>query len=224
MADLQTPKMKAIQWEGTPFSVSINEIPIPTITNPLDIIVRLTSAAICGSDLHTYHGRIPTAKNLTLGHENMGIVHAIGSNITTLSVGDRILVAATSYEATNNGDVELAGGFGIGNYTGAEGFVSNNGGQAQYLRVPFANVNCIKLPPGDEHELDYLLLTDIWPTAWWALECAGQVLGDTVVVFGAGRSFISQRNDIRMLILFRSGRTFVRLLGSSPWRNESVQR
>ncbi|CZR60736.1 related to formaldehyde dehydrogenase [Phialocephala subalpina] len=188
MGSIETQKMKAVQWEGTPFSVSVNEVPIPTITDPLDIIVRLTSAAICGTDLHTYHGRVPTPKDLTLGHENMGIVHEIGSDITTVAVGDRVLVSAVCDKGTNNGDVQIVGSYGVGSYVGQlqGGALLLNGGQAEYLRVPFANVNVIKLPAGKEHELDYLLLTDIWPTAWWALECAGQVLGDSVVVFGAG--------------------------------------
>ena len=71
-------------------------------------------------------------------------------------------------------------------YYGGPGIPQLNGGQASFVRVPFANVNLLPLPPGDENELDYLLLADNWPAAWWALECAGQVLGDTVVVFGAG--------------------------------------
>jgi len=187
MADIKnTQKMKAIQWEGTPFSVSVNEVSIPTITDPFDIIVRLTSAAVCGTDLHTYRGRVPTPNNLTFGHENMGIVHSIGSDITTLSVGDRVLVSGLIDKSTNNGNVVTLGAYGAGAY-GRDSFFSPNGGQAQYMRVPFASVNVIKLPPGEQHELDYLLLSDIWPTSWWALECAGQVLGDTVVVFGAGK-------------------------------------
>jgi threonine dehydrogenase-like Zn-dependent dehydrogenase len=74
--------------------------------------------------------------------------------------------------------------YGIGEYE--PGALVLDGGQAQFMRVPFANANLLILPPGNKHELDYLLLADIWPTAWYALECAGQVPGDTIVVFGAG--------------------------------------
>jgi threonine dehydrogenase-like Zn-dependent dehydrogenase len=186
MAASKHNKMKALRWEGKPFSVSIRDVEIPKITDSLDVIVRLTSAAICGTDLHTYHGRIPTTKPLTLGHESMGIVHEIGNDITTLKKGDRVLVTSAIDQGTDNGVEVTRGSYGIGNYVESDEILILNGGQAQYMRVPFANVNLLKLPPGDELELDYLMLADIWPTAWFALECAGQVLGDTVVVFGAG--------------------------------------
>lgn len=108
-----------------------------------------------------------------------------GSDITTLKKGDRVVIASTLDEATDNGELELFSGLGVGDY-GRPVFPQLNGGQAGFVRVPFANVNLLLVPPWDEHELDYLLLADIWPTAWWALECAGQVFGDTVVVFRAG--------------------------------------
>ena len=183
-------KMKALRWEGKPFSVSVKEIPIPKIKDSLDVIVRLTSSAICGTDLHTFHGRVETRKDLTLGHENLGIVEEVGNDITNLQKGDRVLVTGLINEGTDNGDEETIGAYGLGDYfppsADGEEFLVVDGGQAEYMRVPFGNVNLLKLPRGDKHELDYLLLADIWPTAWFALECAGQVLGDTVVVFGAG--------------------------------------
>lgn len=88
MGSLKQEKMKAVQWEGKPFSVSINEVNIPKIQDPLDIIVRLTSAAICGTDLHIYHGRLSAAPPLTFGHENIGIIEEVGEAITTLEKGD----------------------------------------------------------------------------------------------------------------------------------------
>ncbi len=130
-----------------------------------------------------YRGRLEMNKGITFGHENIGIVEEVGEDITTLKKGDRVVVDCFFDEATDNTDVETVSGLGLGAYPG---FPQRNGGQANYLLVPFANVNLLPVPVGEEHELDYLLLADIWPTAWWALECAGQVIGDTVVVFGAG--------------------------------------
>lgn len=175
--------MKAVRWEGKPFSVSVEEVDIPKIKDPLDAIIRVTSSTICGTDLHTYRGLVPeTTTPLTLGHEVMGIVEEIGPKITTLKKGDRVLVTPIIEQATYNGELSIVGA--IGN--GGPGFEAFDGGQAEFIRVPFANSNLLILPPGDSHELDYLLLTDILPTADWALDCAGQLFGDTVVVFGAG--------------------------------------
>jgi len=182
MADNKTRKMKAVRWEGKPFSVSVEEVDIPKIKNPLDAIIRVTSSAICGSDLHVYRGREKQTPPLTLGHETMGIVEEIGSDITTLKKGDRVLVTPSIEKPTYNGELADYGTIGVN----LPGYTEIDGGQAEFIRVPFANVSLLILPSGDAHELDYLLLTDILPTANWALDCAGQVLGDVVVLFGAG--------------------------------------
>lgn len=174
--------MKAVRWEGEVGCVSVKEIDIPRIRRPLDVIVRITSSAICGTDLHTFRGRIGMDVPLTFGHENLGIVHEIGSAVTTLRKGDRVVISDVDFAADPHDELELEAGLGIGDY----GFPQMNGGQAEFLRVPNADVNVLVLPDGDEHELDYILLADIWPTAWFALDSAGQVFGDTVVVFGAG--------------------------------------
>jgi threonine dehydrogenase-like Zn-dependent dehydrogenase len=189
MVELKKGKMNAVRWEGKPFSVSVREVDIPKIIDPLDAIVRITSAAICGSELHTYRGRLPTKHPMTFGHENMGIIEEVGEKVTTLNKGDRVLVGAGIGKITDFGEIGqgLPGepiSYGIGEIE--PGALVLDGGQAQFMRVPFANANLLILPPGNKHELDYLLLADIWPTAWYALECAGQVLGDTIVVFGAG--------------------------------------
>lgn len=176
--------MKAVRWEGEVGSVSVKDIDIPSIRKPLDAIVRITSAAICGTDLHTFRGRIGMDVPLTFGHENMGIVEEVGSGITTLRKGDRVVISDIDFEADPNDELEIGGLLGIGDYGP---FHQMNGGQAQFMRVPNADVNVLLLPDGDKHELDYLLLADIWPTAWFALDSAGQVFGDTVVVFGAGK-------------------------------------
>lgn len=176
-------KMKAVRWEGKEGSVSVKEIEIPKIRKPLDAIVRITSAAICGTDLHTFHGRIEMNTPLTFGHENIGVIEEVGSAVTTLKKGDRVVVSAGEFKDDADGDFTIDGIFGIGHY-GA--FTQINGGQSQFMRVPNADVNFLVVPKGDDHELDYILLADIWPTAWFALDSAGQVFGDTVVVFGAG--------------------------------------
>jgi len=187
MAESKKGKMKAVKWEGKPFSVTVKEVDIPKINDPLDAIVRLTSSAICGTDLHTYHGLIELDKGITIGHENIGIVEEVGKDITTIKKGDRVIVTCIYDESTDNGELKTVGGPGFGSF-GL--FPQVDGGQAQYIHVPFANVNLLELPAGNEHELDYLLLADIWPTAWFALESAGQVIGDTVVIFGAGKNII----------------------------------
>jgi NADPH:quinone reductase-like Zn-dependent oxidoreductase len=94
MVEVKKGKMKAVRWEGKAFSISAKDVDTPKIVDPLDAIVRLTSAAICGSDLHTYRGRLPMNHPLTFGHENLGIVEEVGEHVTTLKKGDRVLVGA----------------------------------------------------------------------------------------------------------------------------------
>jgi threonine dehydrogenase-like Zn-dependent dehydrogenase len=182
MSESRQRTMKAVRWEGKPFSVSVRDVPIPTIRHSQDAIVRLTTSAICGTDLHAYHGRWDLEPE-TLGHENMGIVVEVGSDVTVIKKGDRVVVNADIEEPFDNGNSEDRGSFGVGTI----GMLNQrNGGQAEYMRVPWASNNLIILPPGRKHELDYVLLADIWPTAWWALDRAGQRIGETVVVYGAG--------------------------------------
>jgi hypothetical protein len=166
MVEVKKGKMKAVRWEGKAFSISAKDVDTPKIVGPLDAIVRLTSAAICGSDLHTYRGRLPMNHPLTFGHENLGIVEEVGEHVTTLKKGDRVLVGAGIAEVTDNGELGqgLPGeptSYGTGDYE--PGAPVLDGGQAQFMRVSFANANLLVLPPGNEHELDYLLLADIWP-------------------------------------------------------------
>jgi threonine dehydrogenase-like Zn-dependent dehydrogenase len=172
-------KMKAVEWEGKPFSVSVKSLPIPRLLKPQDAIIRCTSSGICGSDLHVFHGRIPAQLPMTLGHEIVGIVHSIGEQVQDLKVGDRVIVSAVINEDLLDGETELVGGLAFGTFPGIEQF---NGGQAGFVRVPFATDNCILLPKGMKHELDY-----VFPTANWALDSSGFRFGDVVVVFGAGK-------------------------------------
>jgi threonine dehydrogenase-like Zn-dependent dehydrogenase len=107
-------KMKAVRWEGKLESVSVKQINIPKIRQPLDTIVRITSAGICGFDLHTYHGRIEISVPVTFGHENVRIIEEIGSAVTTLKKGDRVVITASnSQDDVNDNSIEK-GIFGVG--------------------------------------------------------------------------------------------------------------
>lgn len=191
--------MKAVQWEGQPFSVSINTVPIPKIANSRDAIVRITSSGICGSDLHIFHGRLHANPPMTIGHELVGIVHSIGEDVDVLKVGDRVIVTALLDEDALDGAEVVEGLLGVGDLAG---FAQFDGGQAEFVRVPFATNNCLLLPPGRQHELDYVALADIFPTANWALDCAGFGYGDVVVVFGAGTFIPFLLNHIQLPFYF----------------------
>jgi threonine dehydrogenase-like Zn-dependent dehydrogenase len=195
--------MKALCWHGRE-DVRCETVPDPSIIDPTDAIVRITSTAICGSDLHLYDGFNPfMEKGDVLGHEPMGIVEEVGSEVKRLKRGDRVVVPFTiscgscwfcqktlySLCDNSNRNAELArkvmghstaGLFGYSHLTG--GFA---GGQAQYLRVPYADVGPIRVD-SDLSDEQVLFLSDIFPTGWMAAENAEIEPGDTVAVWGAG--------------------------------------
>jgi threonine dehydrogenase-like Zn-dependent dehydrogenase len=195
--------MKALCWHGTG-DVRVDTVPDPAIQDPRDVVIKITSTAICGSDLHLFDGFQPTMeKGDQLGHENMGEVVEVGSGISTLRVGDRIVVPFTiccgecffcqkslfSCCDRTNPNAEIAkaamghspaGLFGFSHMMG--GYA---GGQAEYLRVPFADVAPIKIPDGIPDE-KVLFLSDIFPTGYMAAENCGIEPGDTVAVWGCG--------------------------------------
>jgi len=195
--------MKATCWMGRN-RVEVTDVPDPVIMNARDAIVKITATAICGSDLHLYDGYIPTMeKGDILGHEFMGEVVELGAGVTNLSVGDRVVVpfpiacgscnaCVRGYYSTcensnpNAGMAEKlwghasAGMFGYSHLTG--GFA---GGQAEYARVPFADVGPIKIE-GDLPDEKVLFLSDIFPTAWMGAEMCDIRPGDVVAVWGAG--------------------------------------
>ncbi|KAK0106196.1 hypothetical protein ONS96_003841 [Cadophora gregata f. sp. sojae] len=177
--------MKAVEFEGKAFDITVKKLPIPKVRLPHDAIIRVTSSGICGTDLHVFHGRVPVNPPMTMGHEIVGIVHSLGSKVTDLKVGDRVIVSAVINDDHLGGeaDDESIGGLGFGTFPGFSQF---NGGQAGYVRVPFATDNLLLLPKGTDNELDYVMLADIFPTANWALDASGFKLGDVVVIFGAG--------------------------------------
>ena len=186
--------MKAVVYQG-PKKVAVEERPDPTIQSPTDVIVRLTTTNICGSDLHMYEGRTSVEEGKILGHENMGVVEAVGNGVDRVKVGDRVSVpfnvacgtcrnCTTGWSSfclranpTEGMDGAAYGYANMGPY---------DGGQAEFLRVPWADFNLLELPEGTEHENDFTMLSDIFPTGWHGVELSGFQVGDRVAVFGAG--------------------------------------
>jgi len=194
--------MKALVFHH-PKKVKVEEVPDPVLTEPTDIIVKVTSTAICGSDLHIYNGLIPQKRNMVLGHEFMGIVEEVGKDITHLRKGDRVVVPfpiacgqcffcnhdlSPHCENSNpkygpEGGILDQKGAGLFGYTDLYGGYS--GGQAQYVRVPYAHFGPRKIE-SDVKDEEVLFLTDIFPTGWASIDWAQLKGGETVVVFGCG--------------------------------------
>src|SRR6201994_4081314 len=185
--------MKALVYRG-PRDVRIENVPEAKIEKPTDVLVKITSTNICGSDLHMFEGRTNVEKGKVLGHENLGEVIEIGNAVKLIKKGDMVCLpfniacgfckncerGLTGFCLTANpGNAGAAYGFaGMGPYSG---------GQAEYLRVPFGDFNCLVLPPdAQEKENDYVMLSDIFPTGYHATELAGVLPGESVVIYGAG--------------------------------------
>ncbi|MFD5427370.1 glutathione-independent formaldehyde dehydrogenase [Streptomyces sp. NPDC127084] len=186
--------MKAVVFEGTR-AVSVQDVQDPEIEQPTDVVIRVTSSALCGTDLHMYDGRTGAQPGLVLGHEPLGVVEQAGPAVSAVSVGDRVVVPTHLYCGTClNCSRGLSaacsrvrpGGFGAA--YGYAGMGRYRGAQAELLRVPFADANCVPLPgdPGDVNEDAFVLLADAFVTGWHATELAGVRPGAVVAVFGAG--------------------------------------
>jgi len=187
--------MLALSYRG-PDRLRVEEKPDPRILHPNDVVLRVTRATVCGSDLHLYHGYVPdTRVGDTFGHEFTGVVHELGSSVQTLKRGDRVVVpfniacgtcffcqrGLTSSCSNTNPCSTLTGGvYGYSHITG--GYA---GGQAQRVRVPFADVGPMKIP-ADMSDEEVLFLSDIVPTGYQAAEMGGIRPVDTVAVFGCG--------------------------------------
>lgn len=184
--------MKAVVYEQ-PFRVGLREVDNPRIQHPNDVVVRVTSTAICGSDLHMYEGRTAAEPGIVFGHENLGIVEETGSGVTAIRRGDRVVMPFNVACGFCKNCVAGYTGYCLtvnpGFAGGAYGYVAMGpypGGQAEYLRVPYADFNCLKLPEGSEHENDFVLLADIFPTGYHGCELAQVSPGESVAVYGAG--------------------------------------
>jgi threonine dehydrogenase-like Zn-dependent dehydrogenase len=195
--------MRAVCWMGKK-DVSVENVPDPTIINPRDAIVKITSTAICGSDLHLYDGYIPSMeKGDILGHEFMGEVVEVGPGNKRLKAGDRVLVPFTIvcggcyfcrkglWSLCDNSNPKAAMAEKLYGYSGAGLFGYSHlyggyaGGQAEYARVPYADAGAFKIE-GDIPDEKVLFLTDIFPTGYMAAENCSIEGGDTVAVFGCG--------------------------------------
>ncbi|GLB61273.1 zinc-dependent alcohol dehydrogenase [Cytobacillus sp. NCCP-133] len=187
--------MKAVTYQG-PNRVAVTNVNDPKLEMKDDIIVKITSTAICGSDLHLYQGNMPLPEGYIIGHEPMGIVEEVGPKVTKVKKGDRVVIPfnvscgqcvycqqdQTSQCDNSNPHYDSGGYFG---YT--EKFGNHPGGQAEYLKVPFGNYTPFLVPESCELEDESLLfLSDVLPTAYWSVVNAGVKKGDTVIVLGCG--------------------------------------
>ncbi|RWZ61566.1 glutathione-dependent formaldehyde dehydrogenase [Labedella populi] len=187
--------MRAMVYRG-PYKVRTEEKDIPKIEHPNDAIVRVTRAAICGSDLHLYHGLMPDTRiGHTFGHEFIGVVHEVGSSVQNLQVGDRVMVPFNVYcgscyfcarglysncHNVNPNATAIGGIYGYSHTTGGY-----DGGQAEFVRVPFADVGPQVIPDWMDED-DALMCTDALSTGYFGAQLGDITTGDTVVVLGAG--------------------------------------
>jgi S-(hydroxymethyl)glutathione dehydrogenase / alcohol dehydrogenase len=195
--------MKALVFHR-PKHVEVNDVPDPKLEHAQDVILRVTASAICGSDLHIYNGFFPQVKDLVLGHEFMGVVEDVGRDVTKISRGDRVVIPfpvacgacffcqrdlpghcqnSNPKHYGPEGALLSEKGGGLFGYTDLYGGYS--GGQAEYVRVPYANFGPRKVSDNFQDE-EVLFLTDIFPTGYSAIDWAGVKGGETVAVFGCG--------------------------------------
>jgi len=185
--------MKALVYNG-PRNVTVQEVPDATIERPTDVLVKITTTNICGSDLHMYEGRTEVEPGTVLGHENLGEVIEIGSAVDQVKVGDRVCLPfniscgfCKNCERGLTGFCLTANPGSAGAAYGYSGMGPYSGGQAEYLRVPYGDFNCLRLPDdAEEKEADYVMLSDIFPTGYHATDLADVRPGESVVVYGAG--------------------------------------
>jgi glutathione-independent formaldehyde dehydrogenase len=185
--------MKALVYRG-PRKVRIEEVPDPQIEEPTDVIIRVTSTNICGSDLHMYEGRTNVETGKVLGHENLGEVIEAGNAVKLVKKGDLVCLpfniscgSCKNCERGLTGFCLTANPGTAGAAYGYAGMGPYSGGQAEYLRVPFADFNCLKLPEDAQNrETDYVMLSDIFPTGWHATRLAGLKPGESIAIYGCG--------------------------------------
>jgi len=229
------PPMKAVAWYGKQ-DMRMVDVQRPTITDPDDVVLKVTSTCICGSDLHLYLGYITgMQKGDIVGHEFMGIVEEVGPNVTKLQKGDRVVTCFdigcgacnyckhgmwSSCDTTNPSPTQesmyghrTAGFFGYSHLLGAY-----DGGQADYVRVPLAEHNTLKVPEGVDDD-KVILLSDILPTAWHANEMGEVSDGKTVAIWGAGPV-----GQLAAYCAFHRGASRVVIIDSEQYRLDYAQR
>ncbi|AVL77115.1 MULTISPECIES: zinc-dependent alcohol dehydrogenase [Staphylococcus] len=192
--------MKAVTYQGHK-NMEVREVHDPIIEESTDAIIKITASGICGSDLHLYHqGDLFMDPGFVIGHEPMGIVEEVGKDVKTLKKGDRVVIpfnigcgdcfycnnemesqCDNSNPSPASWKMDNGGLFGFGGMHG-----NHWGGQAEYLRVPFADFSSFKVPDSDLKDEQVLFLSDVVPTAYWSVEHAGVKSGDTVIVLGCG--------------------------------------
>jgi glutathione-independent formaldehyde dehydrogenase len=186
--------VKAVVYQGTR-DVGVQTVDDAVIEDPEDVVVEITSSAICGTDLHMYDGRTGAEPGLVLGHEPLGIVREVGPDVHLVQAGQRVVIpthlyCGLCYNCARGYSAACLrvrpGGFGAA--YGYAGMGPYRGAQAGLLRVPFADANCIPLPgePGDDQEDDFLMLADAFVTGWHATELGQVRPSSTVAIFGAG--------------------------------------
>ncbi|SIS54631.1 zinc-dependent alcohol dehydrogenase [Salimicrobium flavidum] len=187
--------MKAVTFQGKE-TMQVKDVTAPSIEQPDDMIVKITASGICGSDLHLYKGGMKPEKDYVVGHEPMGIVEEVGPEVKNLKKGDRVVIPFNigcgecffcknqmeSQCDDSNPHGEPGGLFGF-----TEMFGNFPGGQAEYLRVPYADFTSFKVPENSElDDESVLFLSDVIPTAYWSVENSGVKKGDTVIILGSG--------------------------------------
>lgn len=192
--------MKAVTYQGHK-NMEVREVHDPIIEESTDAIIKITASGICGSDLHLYHqGDLFMDPGFVIGHEPMGIVEEVGKDVKTLKKGDRVVIpfnigcgdcfycnnemesqCDNSNPSPASWKMDNGGLFGFGGMHG-----NHWGGQAEYLRVPFADFSSFKVSDSDLKDEQVLFLSDVVPTAYWSVEHAGVKSGDTVIVLGCG--------------------------------------
>jgi len=185
--------MKALVYRG-PRDIRVENVPDPKIEWPTDALVRITSTNICRSDLHMYEGRTDLKPGTVVGHENLGQVIEVGSAVKRIRKGDWVClpfnVSCGYCRNCERGFTGFCLSMNPPNAGAAFGYAGMGpypGGQAEYLKVPYADFNCLRLhDDAEEKEVDYVMLADIWPTGYHATELAGVLPGDSVVIWGCG--------------------------------------
>jgi len=186
--------MKAVTYKGI-HKIAISDQPKPKLNSPTDAVLKVTTSGICGSDLHMYDGRTELKEGSVVGHEIMGVIEQVGEAVRSIKKGDRVVLpfniacgfCFNCHRGYTNACLTMNPESASAAY-GYAGMGPYQGGQAEFVLVPYADFNCLKLPgtPGDEWEDDFLLLADVFPTGYHATELASVSPGKTVAVFGAG--------------------------------------